>query len=90
MSETTRARAKVAALTRSRGAEDAELQNAQRDLAEANIKAAIAKNVAAAPPLTPEQKARITRALWGAPTERGLYSAVSALADEALTRGGAR
>ncbi|WP_369044714.1 hypothetical protein [Sinomonas sp. P10A9] len=46
------ARAKVASLARSRREHDPELVDARRDLAAANIAAAIRKNLAAAPPLT--------------------------------------
>ena len=49
---------------RSRGADDPATLDARRDLAAENIAAAIARNVTAAPPLTPEQRLRLTGILW--------------------------
>ncbi len=65
MSDVRSARARVAINTRHHGAEAPQTQNAQRDLAAARIVAAIQKNVAAAPPLTPEQRDRLHRMLNG-------------------------
>ena len=65
MSETTwtSTRARVAALTRSRPADDPELVAARRDLVAARLEEHIRKVVAAAPPLTDEQKQRIAALL---------------------------
>jgi hypothetical protein len=60
------ARARVAALTRSRSIDDPEMVDARRDLAEANLTSYVERIVADAPPLTSEQIARITAALGGA------------------------
>lgn len=60
------ARGRVAALSRSRSADDPELIDARRDLAEAKITAAIERVVADAPPLTSEQRDRLHRIIDGA------------------------
>jgi biotin operon repressor len=52
-------RARVAALTRSRSADDPVLLNARRDLAAARLEDYITRTVAAAPPLTPAQRAHL-------------------------------
>lgn len=59
------ARGRVAALSRSRTADDPELIDARRDLAEAKITAAIERVVADAPPLTIEQRDRLHRIIDG-------------------------
>ncbi|WOC12611.1 hypothetical protein [Gordonia sp. MP11Mi] len=53
-------RARVASLSRSRAADDPELVGARRDLKAARLAEHVAKVVAAAPPLTYEQRARIS------------------------------
>lgn len=60
------ARNRVAALSRSRSANDPDLIDARRDLAEAKITAAIERAVADAPPLTSEQRDRLHRIIDGA------------------------
>jgi hypothetical protein len=65
VSSKTISRARVAALSRSREADDPELVGARRDLAAANIEAAIERYVASAPPLTEEQADRIAALLRG-------------------------
>lgn len=52
-------RAKIGGLTRDRAADDPELLDAKRDLAELNIRNYIAKVLSKAPPLSDEQRARI-------------------------------
>lgn len=52
-------RARVAALTRSRASDDADLVAERRALAEASISEYVRKVVAAAPPLTGEQRDRL-------------------------------
>jgi hypothetical protein len=52
-------RAKIGALSRSRSDDDPELVGAKRDLAEAKIADYIERVLAAAPPLTDEQKCRL-------------------------------
>lgn len=61
------ARAKVASLARSRPIHDSEFVAARRELAAANLEAYVAKVVAEAPPLTPDQAARIARLLLPVP-----------------------
>lgn len=61
----TQARSRVANLTRSH-ADPATIVEARRDLAEANIAAAVERALADAPPLTDEQAARLARLLLGA------------------------
>lgn len=56
-------RARVAALTRSRTSDDPDLVDARRNLAAERLAAYIEKTVAAAPPLTPEQRTRLTELL---------------------------
>lgn len=63
MSEQTSNRARVAALSRSRSADDPEYTAARRDLAAANIKAAIHKHLAVAPPLKRSQIDELTHLL---------------------------
>lgn len=55
----THNRARVAALTRSRTPDDPELLDARRELVTEQLEAHIARQVAKAPPLTAEQKARL-------------------------------
>lgn len=54
------AAARRGAFERYRGADDPHTRDAVRDLAAANIEAAIQRNLAAAPPLTDEQAARLS------------------------------
>lgn len=61
----THERAKVAALTRSRTPDDPELLDARRNLRAERLAEHVAKVVAEAPPLTPEQRHRITAILRG-------------------------
>lgn len=56
MSSPRHLRAKVASLSRSRAANDPELVAARRELAEANLAAAIERTLSAAPPLTEKQR----------------------------------
>lgn len=63
MSAIKSGRGRVAALTRSRPADDPELVEARRDLAAEVIAQHVAKVVAKAPPLTPEQRDRIAAIL---------------------------
>ena len=55
--------AKIAALSRSRKANDPDLLNARRELAAANLEKYVSEVVAKAPPLTPEQRTRIAALL---------------------------
>lgn len=55
----THHRARVAALSRDRRADDPKLLAARRDLASSNIEKAIRRNLEAAPPLTDEQADRL-------------------------------
>ncbi len=55
----THHRARVAALTRDRAPDDPELVDARRSLAAARLEDYIAKTLAAAPPLTAAQCARL-------------------------------
>lgn len=66
VSASTQARARIAALSRSRSADDPELIDARRDLAAANIEAHITRIVAAAPPLSADQRNRLALLLGGA------------------------
>lgn len=59
----TKERARVAGLSRSRSDSDPELINARRDLRAARLAEHIARAVEAAPPLTPEQRERLTALL---------------------------
>lgn len=63
MSWTTE-RARVASLTRSRPADDPELLAARQRLRTVKLAEHVARVVAAAPPLTTEQRDRIAVALW--------------------------
>lgn len=63
MSAKSYSHARVAALSRSRPHDDAELVDARRELAEANIAAYVEKTLAQAPPLTDEQRARLAELL---------------------------
>ena len=56
-------KARVASLTRSRTPDDPEFVAAKRDLAEANIADYLEKVLAAAPPLTDEQRSRLAELL---------------------------
>lgn len=58
-------RARVASLTRSREANDPELVDARRKLAAERIATYIARVVDAAPPLTDEQRDRLSALLRG-------------------------
>lgn len=60
-----KASAQVALSTRYKGADAPETQDARRVLAEAKIAAAIEKAVAAAPPLTADQRDRLHRIIDG-------------------------
>ncbi|MCU1692979.1 MAG: hypothetical protein JWM64_2070 [Frankiales bacterium] len=62
-------RAKVAGLSRSRDPNDPDLQNARRDLRAARAEEYIRKLVDAAPPLNPDQLARLAVLL--APSDAG-------------------
>lgn len=55
----THQRARVASLTRSRTPDDPELLDARRELVTEQLEVHIARQVAKAPPLTAEQKARL-------------------------------
>ena len=61
----TAKRAKLAALSRHRPADDPEVLEAARDLRAARLEDHVAKVVALAPPLSDDQRARITRLLRG-------------------------
>ena len=58
-------RGRVAALSRSRTADDPDLQGARRDLRAARLADYITRTVAAAPPLTAEQRDQLTLLLRG-------------------------
>ena len=58
-------RGRVAALSRSRAADDTELVDARRTLAAEKLEQYIARVVAEAPPLSAEQKARLAALLRG-------------------------
>jgi hypothetical protein len=60
LSARTHHRARVAALPRSRTADDPELIDARRDLAAAKLAAYVKRVVAEAPPLTPAQVDELT------------------------------
>lgn len=66
----TNSRAKVAALSRSRSANDAELTKARRDLAAERLAEYVQRVVANAPPLTDEQRATIAGLLRRPASER--------------------
>jgi hypothetical protein len=59
----TTERARVASLTRSRTTDDPELVTARQNLKAARVEDYIARVVAEAPPLTPEQRDRIASLL---------------------------
>jgi hypothetical protein len=61
----TTERARYAALTRSRPADDPDLIDARRNLRAARLEDAIRAAVAAAPPLTDEQRTRLAAILRG-------------------------
>jgi len=61
----TQERARVASLTRSRAADDPDLVAARRNLAAARLADHIEKTIAAAPPLTAEQRDRLALLLRG-------------------------
>lgn len=56
-------RGRVAALSRSRPADDPDLLAARRDLAAEHLAESIARAVATAPPFTLEQRARLSQLL---------------------------
>ncbi|WP_219930992.1 hypothetical protein [Gordonia paraffinivorans] len=56
-------RARIAALSRDRSADDPELVDARRDLAATRLEEHVAKVLATAPPLTQEQRGRIASLL---------------------------
>lgn len=56
-------RGQVAALSRSRAADDPELLTARRELKAARLAEHVERTLAAAPPLTAEQRARVARLL---------------------------
>jgi hypothetical protein len=70
MSAVTRARAQVAGRSRYRPADDPTVIDARRDLRAARAEQYIAELVAAAPPLTGEQRSRLA-ALLAPPTRDG-------------------
>jgi hypothetical protein len=59
MSSWTHERARIAALTRSRSADDPDLVNARRNLKAERLADYITRVVDAAPPLTPAQRDRL-------------------------------
>jgi hypothetical protein len=59
MSDWTHRRARVAALSRDRAADDPDLLDARRDLRAARLEDYIRKLVDCAPPLTPDQRDRL-------------------------------
>lgn len=67
MSETLSHRGRVAALSRSRPADDPELLEARRNLTTAAIREYVQRAVDKAPPLTDEQKSSIAAALTPRP-----------------------
>jgi hypothetical protein len=60
MSASTTQRARVAALSRGRTPDDPDLLTAKRDLAAAKLADYISRTVSAAPPLSPDQRDRLT------------------------------
>lgn len=58
-------RARIASLSRDRKNDDPELLDARRDLAAERLAEHVAKTIAAAPPLTEAQRARISALLSG-------------------------
>lgn len=67
----TTSRARVAALSRSRSADDPDLLNARRDLRAARLAQHVSRVVAEAPLLTDEQRERIAALLRPVPTTGG-------------------
>lgn len=65
MSSWTHERARIAALTRSRSADDPDLVNARRNLKAERLADYITRVVDAAPPLTPAQRDRLALLLRG-------------------------
>ena len=65
MSTWTHERARVASLTRSRAVDDPELVEARRNLKAERLADYIKRTVDASPPLTPEQRSRLTMLLSG-------------------------
>lgn len=63
MSTITSERGRVAALTRSRSADDPDLLEAKRNLKAATTQAWIEKQLASAPPLTAAQRAKLAHLL---------------------------
>lgn len=61
----TAERARVASLSKSRKPDDPQLVDARRDLRAARLEAYVAEVVAAAPPLTADQRDRIAALLRG-------------------------
>lgn len=70
-------RARVASLSRSRATDDPELIEARRNLNAERLAAFIKRNVAAAPPLTAEQRARLSLLLSGGPDDRATRSSAT-------------
>ena len=66
----TQERARVAALTRSRTADDPDLLGARRNLAAARLADYIRRTVDAAPPLTQQQRAALTLLLHSRPADK--------------------
>ncbi len=71
MSTWTVERARLASLTRSRTADDPDLLAARRDLRAARLEDYISKTLAAAPPLTNEQREALALLLHGSTPSRG-------------------
>ncbi len=63
MSSWTKERARVAALTRSRNSDDPALVEARRNLRAIRLEEYVARVIADAPPLTPEQRDRVAALL---------------------------
>lgn len=82
----TAERARVAALTRSRQPDDPQLLDARRDLAAARLEEYIERTVAAAPPLTPAQRDRLSALLSGREEPRVLRRPASV--DAQIAAGG--
>ena len=67
----TRERARVAALRRHRQPDDPEITSASRDLAAEHLAEYVRRTVAAAPPLTNQQRQKITALLHPAGGDAG-------------------
>ena len=65
MSQTLHYRGRVAALSRSRQADDPDLVDARRQLAAERLADYIARTIEAAPPLTAEDRTRLAAILQG-------------------------